>query len=61
MSDNDKAKDQAEARKERFKALAAEGGLTIFQGFCYTVGMALATIMVDHMRNRKNAAVDDVS
>lgn len=52
MDKDESGESQANARKERLKGLAVAGGETMFQGFCYTVGMLLATVLVESMRNR---------
>jgi hypothetical protein len=52
MEVNEIAKEQARARKEKFKDLAVAGGETMFLGFCSAVGMALAALMFERVRRQ---------
>lgn len=54
MSQSEKADNQANERKERLKNLAVVGGESMFIAFCSTVGMLLATVMVENFRNRSS-------
>jgi hypothetical protein len=52
MNEIEIAKSQANSRKERLKSLAVAGGESMFIAFCSTIGMFLATALMESVRNR---------